>query len=65
MMSRTRPEPRILRASDPDGQLLLPLNRPETELVPEPNRERIIELLGEMMRLAIEATPDPDIQDER
>lgn len=50
---------------DPDGQLLLPLNRPETELIPEPNRERIIELLGEMMRHAIEANTIPAIQDER
>ncbi|MGB3119389.1 MAG: hypothetical protein WBE58_11245 [Verrucomicrobiales bacterium] len=64
MMSRT-PEPRRHRALDPDGQLLLPLNRPETELIPEPNRERIIELLGEMMRHAIEANTIPAIQDER
>ncbi len=64
-MNRSKLETKKLPASDPHGQLLLPLNRPEEELIPESNRARIISLLGEMMRCAIDTTFTPSNRNER
>lgn len=45
-------------AADPDGQLLLHLNKAiEIGPIPEPNRNACIELLRMMLWSAVDATP--------
>ena len=64
-MSPPLPETKTTPTTESNGQLMLPLNGPEKDIIPEAHRSECIVLLSRMMRCAIEKTPNPVNRDEQ